>query len=133
MQERWKITQTRGVSCYFGEQVESKKLKIYMFCFVFEGDGREKGRETWVQERNVHQLPCAHTTMGQSRNPGKCPDREPNRRPFSLCDTTQPTEPHRPGRRCTFSTQFQSEIQLAWTLAEVPKGMYTVIQRGSVR
>ena len=46
-----------------------------------------------------HQLVASHTppTGDLAHNPGMCPDRESNWRPFSLRDDAQPTEQHQSG------------------------------------
>ena len=46
----------------------------------------------------LHAPPTGHRT----HNPGTCPDRESNLRPFAFRDHAQPTEPHRPGRSVPF-------------------------------
>ena len=60
------------------------------------------------KERNINQL---SSTGAPARdwtwNTGVRPDWELNRRPFSLQDNTEPTEPHQPGFPRTFYPKFQ--------------------------
>ena len=68
-------------------------LRFYLFIF------RERGREG-EREKEKHQCVAAsHTspTRDLGPNPGMCPDRELNQRPFGLQASTQSTEPHQPG------------------------------------
>ena len=61
-----------------------------LFFFFLERereDGRERGRDTMMRERNADQLPSVHApARDQTSNPGTCPDWESNRRPFGLQD-----------------------------------------------
>ena len=52
--------------------------------------GRKSGREASLRERNIYQRPPVHIPTGdQTRNPGTCPDQEPNQRPSPLSHTSQ--------------------------------------------
>ena len=52
-------------------------------------------------QRNIDRLPLTHSqlppTGGPCLQPSTCPDWNLNRRPFSLQDDDQPTEPHNQG------------------------------------
>ena len=71
-----------------------------LFCFVLKivlllerGEGREKERERASSVPEIHGSVASHT----AHNPGICPDRVLNWRPFGLQAGTQSTEPHHPG------------------------------------
>ena len=61
-------------------------------------EGREKERERNVDVREKH-LAASDTlpVRNLACNPGLCPDRKSNQRPFSSQAGTQSTEPHQPG------------------------------------
>ena len=63
-----------------------------------------------MREEQSIGLPLTHTlTRDQTRNPGMCPDRESNLRPFALQDDTQPTVPQWSGQDMIFlKLQFRS-------------------------
>ena len=70
--------------------------------FIF----RERGREG-EREGEKHQCVVASRTPPTgdlARNPGMCPDRESNRRPFGLQTSAQSTEPHQPGQQVSYYT-----------------------------
>ena len=73
-------------------------LKDFIY-FIF----REKGRER-EREEEKHQSVASHTapTRHLAPNPGMCPGRESDPRPFSGQASTQPTEPQRPGLKHVF-------------------------------
>ena len=58
--------------------------------FIFRERGREGEKHPSVTS---HKPP----TGDLADNPGMCPDRELNRRPFGFRDNAQPTEPHQSG------------------------------------
>ena len=65
------------------------------FIYLFLEMAREGERE-----REKHQCVVAShapSTGDLACNPGMCPDRESNQRPFDLKAGTQSTEPHQPG------------------------------------
>ena len=60
---------------------------------------REEGKEK-ERERNINvRLPVTHPhqTGDLTHNPGMCPNRESNWRPFGSQAGAQSTEPHQPG------------------------------------
>ena len=60
--------------------------------------GRKGRRETSMCKRNIDWLPLSWPpSKGLARNPGTCPHRELNRRPFGSWDGTQPYEQHQSG------------------------------------
>ena len=71
---------------------------IDIYPFWERREGRQRGRETLMWERNIDWLlptPTAHTlTEYQTQNPGMCLDWELNWWTFTLQGDTQPTEPH---------------------------------------
>ena len=72
------------------------KLRKDFYCYLFleRGEGREKGRETSVCERNIDLLPLSMCpNRGRGPNPGMCPHQESNLRPFALWEDAQSTEP----------------------------------------
>ena len=71
-------------------------FKIY---FEREGkEGRKRGRETSMCERNIDWLPLLCAPIGdQTHNLSMCRDWESNQWPFSLWDDAQPTESHQSG------------------------------------
>ena len=75
-------------------------LRFYLF--LDRGEGREKERE-----RNISVcLPLTGPTPGNlAHNPGMCPDRESNQRPFGSQDGAQSTKPHWPGPKGFLFTQ----------------------------
>ena len=76
---------------------ELKKIFLRLYLFLEREERREKEREKNIDMKLV----ASHTppTGDLACNPGMCPDRELNRRPFDLQASTQPTEPHQPGLR----------------------------------
>ena len=67
-------------------------LKFYLFIFRERGrEGERKGEKINVVASHV--LPTGDLVC----NPGRYPDREPNRRPFGLQAYAQSTELHQPG------------------------------------
>ena len=79
---------------------------VHIHPFLERGGGREEERERDVDARETHQLAASHMhpNWGQTCSPGMCPGQGLNRRPSALWDDAHPTEPHRSGRHCTFST-----------------------------
>ena len=73
-------------------------LKTDFILFLESREGRDKGRETSMWQRNMGRLPPACTLTGDwNLNPGMCPDLESNHN-LTLCRTTlQPIEPHQSG------------------------------------
>ena len=63
--------------------------------FIFKERGREGEREGEKHQCAV--ATCAPPTEDLACNPGMCPDRESNWRPFGLQSGAQSTEPHQPG------------------------------------
>ena len=80
----------RGLSNYVGSRLPGVLLSssffevFYLFIFLERGEGREKGREGDIDEREKHQsvLPLGALAC----NPSMCPDRELNQRLFALQD-----------------------------------------------
>ena len=69
-------------------------FKDVIYLFIERREEREKKRE-----RNINLLPLEHAQTGdRTHNPGMCPDWESSQWPFTLQDSTQPTEPHQSGR-----------------------------------
>ena len=77
-------------------------LSIYSFIhsFIHPFIYRQKWRREEEMERNFNvkekhpSMPLTHALIGDwTCNPGMCPDRELNWKPFPLQDDTQPTEP----------------------------------------
>ena len=67
-------------------------LKILLICFQRE---RKEGRKGEKHQCVV--ASCATPTGVPACNPGMCPDRESNQRPFGYQVGAQPTEPHQAG------------------------------------
>ena len=63
-----------------------------------EGKGGRKRRETLVREGNIDSGLSYRSDLDQTLSPDLCPDQESKRRPFTLWDSTQHTEPHRSRR-----------------------------------
>ena len=69
-------------------------FKDFIYLYLERGEGSEKDREKHqyaVASRAPH-------TGELTRDPGMCPDWEPNWRPFGSQAGTQSTEPHQPGQ-----------------------------------
>ena len=77
------------------------KKRFYLFLGI--GERREEKKKRNIDVRNTDWLPllCAPTRDG-AHNPGMCPDRESSRRPFTLQDDAQPTEPYQSGQEPVF-------------------------------
>ena len=67
------------------------KYFIYLFLDRVEGKEREGEKHQCVVASH------APPTGPLARNPGMCPDWEPNWQPFDLQAASQSTEPHQPG------------------------------------
>ena len=55
-------------------------------------------RENHQREKYQLVASCTPPTRDLAPNPGKCPDRKSNQRPFALRDGAQPMEPHWSGQ-----------------------------------
>ena len=80
----------------------NKGFKSYCylyFPFLKKDYFREKrGRETSICEREALVNCLLHTPLlGPACNPGMCPNRELNQRPFALQEKAPPTEPYQSG------------------------------------
>ena len=69
-------------------------FKDLIYLLLEEKGGTRRGRETLMWERNINWLPLVVPWLGLNPISGVCPDRELNRRPFTLWDNSQPTDPH---------------------------------------
>ena len=74
------------------------KKRFYLFIF------RERAREREKEEEKHRCVVVSHTPpiRDLACNPGMCPDRESNQRPFDLQAGTQSTEPHQPGLKFSY-------------------------------
>ena len=80
-----------------GKTGHFKKKRISSFIFRERREG-EKVREKHRCVRETSIVCLLFTPKwGSARNPGMCPDRELNQRPFRLQAGAQFTEPHQPG------------------------------------
>ena len=79
--------------------------RFYLFIF------RERGRERNIAVLEKHQSVASlmPPTADLAHNPGMCPNRELNWRPFSLQASDQSTEPHQPGLGVYFLKQDWAE------------------------
>ena len=69
-------------------------FKDFIYLFLERGVRRER-----EGEEHQHVIAsCMPHTGDLAQNPGICPDREWNQRPFGSQAGTQSTEPHQPGR-----------------------------------
>lgn len=69
----------------------------FLFIYLERQEGREKKREKNIDEREKRWLAAFRPDWGPKPQPGMCPDRKLNQRPFTLQNNAQPTEPHHPG------------------------------------
>ena len=72
-----------------------------LYVFVFRQRGREGEREG--EKHPCVVASCVPPTGNLARNPGMCPDWEPNQRPFGSQAGAQSTEPQQPGLYLHFS------------------------------
>ena len=69
-------------------------LKIFIYLILERGEGRKRGRETLMWERNISWLSIVHALTGsQSHNLDMCSDLESNLQPFTLQTNALSTEP----------------------------------------
>ena len=72
----------------------------FKILFIFKGEEREKERKRNMDMRNIYPILLVLVpTRDQTCNPGMCPNWESNRRPFTLQDNDQPTEPQWSGQQ----------------------------------
>ena len=66
-------------------------MMMMTIIIIFFSERGRKGEREGGKEREADS--CMHSIWDQAHNPGMFPDPEPNWRPFTLRDDTQPTEP----------------------------------------
>ena len=75
-----------------------------MYLFLEREEERETGRETSIVVAS-----CVPPTGDLAYNPGLRLDWESNQRCFDSQASTQSTEPHQPGPKCTFKKEREEE------------------------
>ena len=80
----------------------AKNFTYFIYLFLERGKGKVTERERNINVREKHRLvaSCRCPIWDQTQNVGMSPDRESNRRPFTLWDDAQPSEPHQLGLIC---------------------------------
>ena len=68
-------------------------LRFYLFILESGREGEREGEKHWCVVAS-----CVPPAGDLAYNPGVCPDRELNQKPFGLQASTQATEPHQPGQ-----------------------------------
>ena len=78
-------------------------LFSFTILFTFRQRGRGKEGEREGEKHHCVVASCVPPTGDLACNPGMCPDWESNQQPIGLQASTQSTEPHQPGQKCSTS------------------------------